>query len=260
MTSSKPTEDPLKNWADWNLTFSQKPELVSTLSSGLTNQSYLIEADNQKYVLRINAYNSEALGIDREREKIIIEKASSAGIAPTTLYCSVEDQVLITEYIEGQNWQTVDLQDKQKKILLIDKLEQIHSLQVDTSSLNYYVHAEKYWQSLVESNNSIPETLNRHRELILNEMKDHSASNIICHHDPNPNNIIIRSNQLFFIDWEYAAPGWPALDYAALSVEWAVSVSQLNLPEQIEVDDVLQAIEFYKYLCELWAAIQNDKA
>jgi thiamine kinase len=257
MTSPKPIDDPLRDWDDWDLTFSQKPDLISRLSSGLTNCSYLIEANKQKYVLRINASNSDALGIGRQREKVIIEKASDSELAPAILYCSVEHQILITEYVDGQKWQALDLQDKRKKLLLTDRLEQIHSLKLETSSFNYYEHAENYWQNLLDKNSSVTEELSREREVILSKIKDHSTSNIICHHDPNPNNILINSDQLFFIDWEYAAPGWPALDYAALSVEWAISITQLNLPRYIEVDEVLEAIEFYNYLCKLWTVLQK---
>jgi thiamine kinase len=260
MASLKLIDDPLRDWADWNLTFRQKPDLISRLSSGLTNRSYLIQANKQKYVLRINASNSDALGIDRKREKTIIEKASSSDLAPAILYCSVEHQILIAEYIDGKKWQAVDLQNKRNKTLLTDKLEQIHSLKLATPPFNYYEHAENYWQSLLDKNGSVAEELSREREVILSQIKDHSASNIICHHDPNPNNILVKSNKLFFIDWEYAAPGWPALDYAALSVEWAISISQLNLPKDIKVDEVLEAIEFYNYLCKLWAALQEGGA
>jgi len=248
-------EDPLQNWQTWDLPFNHAPRLLHTLGTGHTNQSYLIEADQQLWVLRINAKNSNVLGIDRQREKIILEHAGAIDLAPKVLYCSVKHGVLISEFIDGQHWQTCDLDDPEKLSLLCKSLHRIHTLKIDTTTFDYRQHAENYWQQLQAGNIRIPDDLYRQREKIIPLLARIPPARIICHHDPNPKNIIVRANKLYFLDWEYAAPGWPAFDYAALSVEWNIPIDKLALVDGI--DDIKTSIELYVYFCDLWLCLQK---
>ncbi len=249
---------PLQYWQHWELPFKQKPEVIREIGAGRTNQNFLIKATEHMYVLRVNASNSQTLGIDRQREKIILEQASAACLAPEVIYCSVEKGVLITEFIDGQHWRPSDLNDSAKLSLLVDGLNNIHSLPVTTADFNYQQHAENYWRELEEKNIVVPDTLHRQRDNIRAMTADIPVSNIICHQDPNPANIIEQSGKLYFLDWEYAAPAWPAFDFAALSVEWSVDANKLSLPPEIDKEEIEMARKLYIYFCDLWSCLQNN--
>jgi thiamine kinase len=251
-------EDPLHSWTDWGSPF-QSLRLLEKLDAGLTNQNYLIEANERRCVLRINAQNSLALGIDRKREKLILEKASASGLAPDVLFCSPEHGVLITDFIDGQHWHASDLDDANKLSLLTTAINQIHNLNVETEKFDYQKHEQNYWQQLQDKAVSIPDELFSRRDSVLKFIEEIPVTATICHHDLNPANIIVQSDRIYFLDWEYAAPAWPALDFAALSVEWAIPVEQLPLPAHISVKDVLLASELYIHLCDLWSCLQNSK-
>ncbi len=251
------SDNPLEAWSDWASPF-QSLDILEEINTGLTNRNYLIKADGQLAVLRVNAQNSQVLGIDRERERLILEQASVAGLAPAVLFCSPEHGVLISEFIDGQQWQSSELEDSKKLSLLIDSLTKIHLLQATMPPFNYHEHTENYWRQLLERNLSIPDKLHQQREWLMSQFANISVSNVICHHDPNPTNIIFQSDKLFFLDWEYSAPGWPVFDFAALSVEWNIPVSQLILPCKIDVNEIIHASELYKYLCDLWLALQTE--
>ena len=251
------SNQPLQYWLHWELPFKQKPEVIREISAGRTNRNFLIKANEHLYVLRVNASNSQTLGIDRQREKIILEQASAACLAPEVIYCSVEKGVLITEFIDGQHWRPSDLNDSAKLSLLLDGLNTIHSLPVTTPDFDYQQHAENYWSELEEKNTVVSDTLHRQRENIRDMTADIPVSNIICHQDPNPANIIEQSGKLYFLDWEYAAPAWPAFDFAALSVEWCIDADKLSLPPDIDKEEIEKAKKLYLYLCDLWLCLQN---
>ncbi len=250
---------PLQYWQHWELPFKQKPEVIREISAGRTNQNFLIKANEHMYVLRVNASNSQTLGIDRQREKIILEQASAACLAPEVIYCSVEKGVLITEFIDGQHWQASDLDDPEKCSLLLKNLQRIHALDVATTAFDYQQHAKNYWQQLEDRNTSIPAALYRQREKILPLLASIPASIVICHHDPNPKNIIVHADRLYFLDWEYAAPGWPAFDYAALSVEWNIPVDKLESADGIGIGELKKAVDLYVYFCNLWLELQKTE-
>ncbi len=227
------------------------------MTIGRTNRSFLIKSGKKRYVLRINADNSHILGINRQREKTIIEMAGAFGIAPKVHYCSLHHGLLLTEYIDGQHWQPKDLEDSKNATLLTDSLAVLHSLPSTPSRFAYLQHAEHYWQQLQLVRSDIPDQLVQDRSRVLGIIDNIPPGSVICHHDPLPQNIIEKDGKLIFLDWEYAAPGWPAFDFAALSVEWNIAIEKLRLPPYVSHDEVLLATELYVYLCELWVCLQN---
>ncbi|MGK0296539.1 MAG: thiamine kinase [Gammaproteobacteria bacterium] len=249
-------ENPLQHWPNWDTPFSNMPRIVRKLSIGRTNQSYLIEVDCQLSVLRINARNSAELGIDRHRELKILEHASAADVAPKLFYGSVEHGVLITEFVDGQHWQPNLLADPDNLSLIVDGLKRIHALNVSIAPFDYRQHVENYWQRLLERNINITDTLYHKREKILPLLANIPRANVICHQDPNPINIVVTSDKVQFLDWEYAALAWQAFDFAAFSIEWAISTEKLSVPNNISTEEIDLAKDLYIFLCELWTCLQ----
>ena len=71
------------------------------LSSGKTNQSFLVEGDLKKYVLRLNSKKSLNYNIDRKRELEILNSIRNKSIGPKVVYSNDDYSFLITEFIEG---------------------------------------------------------------------------------------------------------------------------------------------------------------
>lgn len=251
------SNNPLQNWRNWDTAFQREPKIVRQLTVGRTNESYLIEAGSQLLVLRVNTRNSAELGIDRQRELLILEQASAAGVTPKLHYGSLEHGVVITEFIDGQHWQAPHLTIPDNLCLLMESLTRIHSLDVSTAPFNYKEHVENYWQRLIERNIDIPDALYHRREKILPRLADIPRTNVICHHDPNPMNIIVKTDRIYFLDWEYAALAWQAFDFAAVSIEWDISIDKLPVPSEISTEEIELALDLYLFLCELWSCLQN---
>lgn len=57
---------------------------------------------------------------------------------------------------------------------------------------------------------------------------------VVCHHDPGPNNVVFRDGiPVAFIDFAEAAPGSPLEDVAYLAWTWSIASTQAKpLPEQ----------------------------
>lgn len=94
----------LANWERLGLPFQTSPRLLRALSAGQTNRSFLIGADGERFVLRLNAPDAATLGINRQDEARLLTAASAAGIAPAVIHCAPEHGLLITEFIDGRLW------------------------------------------------------------------------------------------------------------------------------------------------------------
>ncbi len=253
-------EDVLRDWQEWDIGWPDRPSVERELPGGHTNQSFLISADEQLWVLRLNGQHSNTLGIDRTREAAIVEHAAAAGIAPAIAYCSPERGLLVTEFIDGRHWHADTLVDPERLACLLDLVKRVHMLKVDLAPIDYFVHAEFYWTRITEGQRGIPDSLRRERDLMLKHCELKCARNThtqICHHDLNPANIIDQNGRLYLLDWEYAACGSPAFDYAAISTEWGVPIERLHGYVGIDSATLNDAARLYQYICRLWALLNE---
>ena len=219
----------LDSWRQWQCALKSRPVIVMQLAGGKTNQSYLLESDDLKLVMRQAAPADALPGVDRASEALIWQQVSNAGLAPPLLHIDQQSGLLVTEYIDGASLDHSNIDD-----LVIDRLVSllaaVHELDVNVPVLDYALHIEKFWQ-LIESN--------RHREYIsLRQRREPmrvlvedfvaSATDIgLCHHDPVTANVVRKDTHLYLLDWEYAARGPVVMDYAALSVEWKIDTAEI---------------------------------
>jgi len=94
-------EQALASIRDWGLADSRHPDDVVLLGHGLTNQSYLLRWPDRQLVLRLNASNSQQLGLDREMENTIHRSAAQHNLAPNIFYSDANWQFVVTDYITG---------------------------------------------------------------------------------------------------------------------------------------------------------------
>lgn len=235
-------ETALADWEALGLPFGAAPRLLGELHGGRTNRNYLIAADGERWVLRLDAPDGPALGIDRAREQRILAAASAAGLAPAVLAANAVRGYMITAYIEGTHVDPAELGEEALAALL-DLLARVRNLDVEHVTMNYRQHAANY----LRATQPLPDALaGRLAEL------ERSAASGLCHHDPVPANVVFQRRRPWLLDWEYAARGWPVLDLAAVVIEWDQPAARIG--ELTGTDTALLGVacEFYRDLCGLW--------
>ncbi|MBV1928106.1 MAG: hypothetical protein KUG81_01145, partial [Gammaproteobacteria bacterium] len=101
-------------WPQWRLALDSPPTIIRRLPGGLTNQHYLLKAGGLRVVMRINNPDVARLGIDRQREQKILEQINGKPFAPAVFYCEPPQGVLVSQYVEGTQWQPDSLDNPQK--------------------------------------------------------------------------------------------------------------------------------------------------
>jgi len=245
------------NWREWHLPFESEPVFIRPLSSGRTNKSYLVRADGSLYVIRIGAVNSRELGIDRKQELAVMDKAGEAGLAPRVLHASPDQGLLVTEFLDGRHWQPGTVRDPDKLSMLLNLLERLHAIEVRGDSFDYHAHLLHYWEILEANGIRAGDELLVQRERMLQVAQAVRDSTVLCHHDPNPGNVLLYADALYLLDWEYAAPGWRALDYAALAMEWGIATDGPSLPGGLDRREFEAACGMYRHLCGLWSCVNS---
>lgn len=241
-------------WVHWSLPLQSPPRVIKPLTGGLTNHSYLVNADGRRLVLRLNAENGAALGIDRHRERTVLAAIAGQDFAPLVVYCAPHEQLLVTEYIEGVHWSAPELaHSSEKSAALMALIERIHHCAVAGPMFDYATHVRQYWQQLCAGQAPLPmQTYQLYRELepLLDTFQTGMGQTVLCHHDLSPANIVEdAAGRLLVLDWEFAGCGEPLMDFATLSQDWGMTDP---LPGDAGCERWLVARKITQFLHQIW--------
>ena len=202
------------------------------LSGGLTNTSYLLDADGERFVVRIAGTNTEVLGIDREREAAAVQRAAAAGIAPDTVAFLLPEGHTVTRFLADAEPVTLDQARTESYLTRIaERLGEIHRLEPIDAHFDPYDDISG-WMALSNRRGvAMPVgfgmLLDRIERVRLDRMVALESA-VLCHNDSYYLNVL-DDGQLWVIDWEYAGMGDPFFDLAANAFELDASRKEILL-------------------------------
>ena len=191
---------------------------IQTIDGGLTNQNFLIEENNKKYVVRLGNDIPEHL-VSRSNELIVSKAASNAGISPKVIYHS--EGILVLDYIECKTLSAEGVRKNIKSIIpLIKKIHHEIPKNLYGQSIIFWVfHVIRNYVKFLYDNKSshskILSDLISQSELL--EKKSSPYEIVFGHNDLLPANFLDDGSRLWVIDWEYAGYNTPLFDLGGLS-------------------------------------------
>ena len=198
-------------------------------NQGYCNENYFVVADGLKYIVRKLLRDD----IDREFEWKVQNLAYAQGITAEPLVFDRENSFMVFAFLEGEHKSKLEVNELK---LLAQTLQKLHSISIDAKPIALEIDI-----SLVEK---------------------YPKEYVLCHNDLNPQNIFF-SNELKFIDWEYAGVNDRYFDLACVCVEFGLAgeMGEVFLRAYFEGEDFsLEKLEaykiIYKNLCEEW--FQNN--
>mgnify|MGYP000011004519 FL=1 len=206
-------DNTLARWQQWDAgpeyRLAEPPKVIQQLLGGLTNQTFLVASGDFRAALRVNAANTDFLGIDRDREQLLLKTLQSSGSVPKLLYVDRDAQV--TELIRGRHLTVNDLADKDIQYHLETCINRIQSYAIkNMNPRNYLSYIHLYSDQLTDFQG-------------LAEIEDAATTidnsiwvPVIGHHDLVLENVIYNDQKMYFIDWEYAHLGHPLIDHIKL--------------------------------------------
>lgn len=239
----------------WPVQGEQNAEPIE-LSGGLTNRSFLLSIEGKKYRLRLNNPFSNALGINRQREKVITDALHKAELAPALVYSGEAYDYSLFEYIEGRTWSEKDFDDPYQKEKLIQLITLFQKLHIDSPARDYRAYLNHYWLQIKDQSRLTDNEYQKYLEFDT-FLKSHAKTwpkSVLCHHDLIPENIIETKNGLKIIDWEYAAIGHPELD--EFCIDLYSNKTQITLTETVaKSEQILKPLVFW--LNKLWEEVSR---
>ena len=181
---------------------------VTELSGGLNNRTWLAEIDGRKAVLKIDEHPRSEPFNSRPAEASIQSIAADHGLASAVLY--VDEQVLLTEFVEGEVWKRDHLKRGGNIELVAATLRRLHALPLTGRSFDSTVAARRY----VASIDNRDDALAAHCMRVIDAMR--LPHNLCCCHNDLVAENIITVPGMMFLDWEYACDNDPLFDLATV--------------------------------------------
>lgn len=232
--------------------------VISTLSDGPTNASYLVRRGEDLCVLRLDKPLAAELGLDRDAEHDVNESVFLAGIGAEPLHYDADNGISLRRYLPGRPWSETDLQDAQRLKQLASRMRDLHALPAVGNPYEPGVAARRYARQLGTTEaREIADAAN----LLLADLRYTPYRECLCHNDLVAANILEGSEGLKFIDWEYAGLGDPWFDLALVIEHHGlgedlqqgfVQAYLLRSPREQELERLDGWRRFYRALLSLW--------
>ena len=188
---------------------------VSQLSGGLTNENYLVEAEGQKYVMRIPGQSTELLAIDRANEVHNTQAAATTGIGPMVLEHVPSLGVLVLEFIPGTTMSAAALQSKEMAARMASSFHRLHGAPRFLKDFNMFRLIEEYL-AIVEAHQIAIPAGYRDRLPAVAQIEQAVAAGelpaVPCHNDLLCENFIDDGIELRIVDYELSGNNDPCFD------------------------------------------------
>jgi thiamine kinase-like enzyme len=188
---------------------------ISPLSGGLTNDNYLVEADGNRYVMRVPGQSTELLTIDRANEVFNTKAAASTGIGPKVLEHVAGGDVMVLEFIPGPTMSAKTLQSRQMAARMALSFHRLHAAPRFLHDFNMFRLIETYL-GIVEAHGVVIPDDYRDWLPTVGEIERAvgvaALPNAPCHNDLLCENFIDDGVALRIVDYELSGNNDPCFD------------------------------------------------
>lgn len=192
-----------------------RPTAVSELSGGLTNTNYLVDAEGDRYVVRIPGASTELLAVDRENERHNAAAASTTGVSPRIVEVLEDLDVMVIEYIEGTTMSSERLRSPEMAPRIAASLRRLHAGPRFLNDFDMFRLTEFYLRVCAEHEVRIPDGFAEHRDdvaTIERALAVRPVPTVPCHNDLLAENYIDDGSQLWIVDFEYSGNNDPTFE------------------------------------------------
>ncbi|HLB62733.1 MAG TPA: choline/ethanolamine kinase family protein [Actinomycetota bacterium] len=188
---------------------------VSTLSGGLTNENFLVEAGGKRYVVRVPGASTELLAVDRVNERHNAQAASTTGVAPKVLEVLADLDVMVIEYVPGETMSGERLRSPGMARRIAGSLRRLHTAPRFLHDFDMFRTLEYYLRICEEEEVRIPDGYLAHMAQVAELERAfavHPFTKVPCHNDLLAENYIDDGTQLWIVDFEYSGNNDPTFE------------------------------------------------
>ncbi|WP_414838860.1 phosphotransferase [Carnobacterium sp. TMP28] len=191
---------------------------ITYLKKGMTNDSFKFEVKNKSYIIRIPGAGTDKL-ISRSNEYDVYRVLKGKKISDNVVYISNESGIKITEF-----WETARVSDPfdQKDVQqCMKKLREFHNSDLKVAHTFNPFEEIEFYESLRQGKPSVFKDYAEVKKnvLSLEKLVNQLPKNfVLAHIDSVSDNFLFVEEDVFVIDWEYAAMQDPHFDVGMFAI------------------------------------------
>lgn len=219
---------------------------LTPLKQGMTNDSFIFSINNERYIIRVPGVNTEKI-INRYQEYDVYQAIKDEEFVEPVVYIDRDKGYKISKFIENSH--TVNPKDWNEISACLKRLRDFHS---QSHRVEHYFDVFEhinYYESLMP-NASIYEDYGNTKKNI--ESLESIIENLVkewtlCHIDAVCDNFLVTENQdVYLIDFEYAAMQDPDLDLAMFIVYSLFDRQEIDRIIDIYFENQVTPLKRYK--------------
>lgn len=233
---------------------------IKTLKEGMTNDSFLFEVNDTKYVFRAPGKGTDKL-INRAQESAVYDLVLPTKISDKVIYISPFNGYKITKFVH--NSRNMDAFNQEELVEAMTLLKKFHNLGIKVDhDFDIFERMDYYLEICRESDAILFKDFEDVKALIM-EVKDLVLSidrpKALSHIDSVPDNFLKSEKGMILLDWEYAGMADPIIDlsmfvvYAGFTQEQALNLLRTYLGRDENKEELTL---FYAYIASagyLWS-------
>ncbi|MGG7143079.1 phosphotransferase [Clostridium nigeriense] len=230
-----------------------------TKIGGLNNSNYLIELQDEKYVLRIPSSDNTN---NFYSEHDILSLIKHYSISPEILYHNKDNGILLSKYMESSKFNLEFYNSTTFINTLVNTLKKLHNLECTT----YFNPFNEIYNN-ISFLNSVNFIFNHDINLLITKLKDleiklcNKIHYGLCHNDLNTSNILSANNFIYLIDFEFSGMGDIFFDLATISWFLKDEIQDYLIKKYFGYFDIelKEKLKDYLYVVKLWNATWSYK-
>lgn len=191
---------------------------ICSLKKGMTNRSFAFCCKDKKYIMRIPGEGTDKM-INRSQEYAVYEQLNGKNITDPVIYMSPENGYKITEYIEGTR--TCDSSNDADVKKCMNYLKKFHALNLSVGHEFDLFGQIEYYEGLWQGASSVYRDYKTTKEHVywLKKYIDRQPKQwALTHIDAVCDNFLMKDDQIYLIDWEYAGMQDVHVDIAMFAI------------------------------------------
>ncbi len=186
--------------------------IVKRLEGGMSNYTYVVECQGEKYTYRVPGKFAEKF-VNRDEEYANIREVERLGLNNETVYIEIQSGEKLAKYVDGTIMSTTDVVSYNE--MSVKALKKLHGSDLKFSDYNAFGRLDDDERFCRENGFTHPQEYLDLRHKLDEMHKEYKKVKMVpCHCDYQPTNLVISKDKFYVLDWEFAGMNDPFYDIA----------------------------------------------
>lgn len=199
---------------------------VTPVSVGYDERHFLVEADQELFVLRLASPSSDRPRVDATSELAVARAASSAGVAPEVIASLPQLGCLVTRFAPGRRLDAGDAERDDVLASVVGSIRALHACPPPNLPRSIFQEARELRRLVLASGAAMPGSEPAAADVVRgieDAVTAEPRTIVACHGDLTTSSLLLDGDHVWIIDYRWAGAGDPFEDLGSLAAHLDLS-------------------------------------